>query len=81
VGARLLEVCIGGQTQMLWLKKKYKLCDIMGCTYNMNVYLGKARQNAMQITTHATMKSLAKKVEGVGQKTFHGQFLLLCRFI
>jgi hypothetical protein len=39
--------------------------------HNINVYVGKDRQNATQMTaTHAAVRSLTRRVEGVGYKLF-----------
>ena len=52
--------------------KIYKLCDSLGYTYDMSVYLGKQRQNATaQITaTHGTVLQVIRRVEGLGHKIF-----------
>jgi len=52
--------------------KIYKLCDSLGYTYDMSVYLGKQRQNATaQITaTHGTVLQVIRRVEGMGHKIF-----------
>src|SRR5215469_13994250 len=52
--------------------KIYKLCDSLGYTYDMSVYLGKQRQHATtQITgTHGTVLQLIRRVEGLGHKIF-----------
>jgi len=52
--------------------KIYKLCDSLGYTYDMSVYLGKQRQNATaQITaTHRTVLQVIQRVEGLGHKIF-----------
>jgi hypothetical protein len=48
------------------------------CACYINVYLGKDRQNVTQTmtATHVAVRSLTRRVEGVGHK---GQFLLLYR--
>ena len=52
--------------------KIYKLCDSVGYTYDMSVYLGKQRQHATaQITaTHRTVLQLIRRFEGLGHKIF-----------
>jgi hypothetical protein len=52
--------------------KIYKLCDSLGYTYDMSVYLGKQKQLATeQITaTHGIVLQLVRRVEGVGHKLF-----------
>jgi hypothetical protein len=52
--------------------KIYKLCDSLGYTYDMSVYLGKQRQHATaQITaTHGTVLRVIRRVEGLGHKVF-----------
>ncbi|PSN52550.1 PiggyBac transposable element-derived protein 4 [Blattella germanica] len=52
--------------------KLYKLCDKFGYTFNMNIYLGKQRNNAdTDITpTHGTVLELIHKIEGKGHKIF-----------
>jgi hypothetical protein len=47
-----------------------------GYTYDMNIYLGKDRQNTTQAmtATHATVKSLTRRVEGVGHKLYMNNF-------
>jgi hypothetical protein len=52
--------------------KIYKLCESLGHTYDMSVYLGKQRQNATtQITaTHGTVLQVIQRVEGLGHKIF-----------
>jgi hypothetical protein len=50
--------------------KIYKLCNISGYTYNMDVYLRKNRTRATadMTSTHATVRYLTRKVEGRGHK-------------
>jgi hypothetical protein len=45
-------------------------------TYNVRVYSGKARQNAMQMmtATRVTVRSLTRRVEGVGHKLYVDNF-------
>jgi len=52
--------------------KIYKLCDSLGYTYDMSVYLGEQRQNATaQITaTHGTVLQVIRRVEELGHKIF-----------
>ena len=52
--------------------KIYKLCDSVGYTYDMSVYLGKHRQHATaEITaTHGTVLQVIRRVEGLGHKVF-----------
>jgi hypothetical protein len=46
-----------------------------GYTYDMRIYLGKGRQNATQMTTtYATVRSLTRRVEGVGHKLYMNIF-------
>jgi hypothetical protein len=55
--------------------RTYKLCDSVSYTY-MSVYLGKQRQHATaQITaTHRTVLQVIWRVEGMGHKTFMGNY-------
>jgi hypothetical protein len=50
----------------------YKLCDSLGHTYDMNVYLGKQRKNAAgDVTaTHGTVLQLVRRVENKGRKLY-----------
>lgn len=59
--------------------KIYKLCDSAGYTVDMTVYLGKDRQNAAKdiTATHATVKTLTRRVEGRGHKLMMDNFFLL----
>ena len=52
--------------------KIYKLCDSLGYTYDMSVYLGKQRQHTTaQITAmHGTVLQVIRRVEGLGHKIF-----------
>ncbi|PNF17185.1 hypothetical protein B7P43_G06584 [Cryptotermes secundus] len=56
--------------------KIFKLCDSAGYTYDMKVYLGKDRTRADQevTATHATVRDLCKRVEGVGHKLYMDNF-------
>ena len=50
----------------------YKLCDTLGYTYDMSIYLGKQRQHATaQVTaTHGAVLQVIRRVEGLGHKIF-----------
>src|SRR5215469_5043098 len=52
--------------------KIYKLCDALGYTYDMSVYLGKQRLLATQeiSATHGTVLELVRRVEGLGHKLY-----------
>jgi hypothetical protein len=52
--------------------KIYKLSDATGYTYDMRVYLGKDAHTATKemTATHATVRNLTRRVEGVGHKLF-----------
>jgi len=52
--------------------KIYKLCDSLGYTYDISVYLEKQRQHATaQITaTHGKVLQFFQRVEGLGYKIF-----------
>jgi len=52
--------------------KIYKLCDSLGYTYDISVYLGKHRQHATaEITaTHGTVLQVIRRVERLGHKVF-----------
>jgi hypothetical protein len=52
--------------------KIYKLCDSLGYTYDMSVYLGKQKQLATQkiTATHGTVLKLVRRVEGVCHKLY-----------
>jgi hypothetical protein len=52
--------------------KIYKLCDMTGYTYDMEVYLGKDRQRATtdMTATHATVKQMTRKIQGCGHKLY-----------
>ncbi|KAG8233829.1 hypothetical protein J437_LFUL008051 [Ladona fulva] len=56
--------------------KVYKLCDDRAYTYDMKVYLGKDRLNLAKETpaTQATVRSLTRRVEGVGHKLYMDNF-------
>jgi hypothetical protein len=52
--------------------KIYKLCNSVGYTYDISVYLGKQWQHATaQITaTHGTVLQVIRRVERLGHKIF-----------
>jgi hypothetical protein len=56
--------------------KIYKLSDATGYTYDMRVYLGKDANTATKemTATHATVRNLTRRVEGVGPKLFMDNF-------
>jgi hypothetical protein len=56
--------------------KIYKLCDECGYTYDMRVYLGKDSRSATDdmTATHATVRHLTCRVEGLGHKLFMDNF-------
>ena len=56
--------------------KIYKLCDEAGYTCVMRVYLGKDSQSATDgmTATHATVRQLTRRVEGLGHKLFMDNF-------
>jgi len=56
--------------------KIYKLCDESGYTYDMRVYLGKDSDSATDdmTATHATVRHLTSRVEGLGHKIFMDNF-------
>jgi len=56
--------------------KIYKLCDKAGYTCAMRVYLGKDSQSPTDdmTTTHATVRPLTRRVEGLGHKLFMDNF-------
>jgi len=56
--------------------KIYKLCDEAGYTCAMRVYLGEDSQSATDdmTTTHATVRHLTHRVEGIGHKLFMDNF-------
>ena len=56
--------------------KIYKLCDESGYTYDMKVYLGKDSRSATDdmTATHATVRHLTSRVEGLGHKLFMDNF-------
>jgi len=59
--------------------KIYKLCDSLGYTYDMNVYVGKQWQHATaQITAmHGTVQQVIRRVEGLGHKIFMDNYFTL----
>jgi hypothetical protein len=56
--------------------KIYKLSDATGYTYDMRVYLGKDAHTATKemTATHATVRHLTRRVEGVRHKMFMDNF-------
>jgi len=62
--------------------KIYKLCDESGYTYDMRVYLGTDSRSATDdmTATHATVRHLTSRVEGLGHKIFMDNFFSLPRF-
>jgi hypothetical protein len=56
--------------------KTYRLCDLTEYTYNMRIYLGKNKQNSTQMktVTHTTVRSLTRRVDGVGHKLYMDNF-------
>ena len=56
--------------------KIFKLCDLIGCTYDVKVYLGKDRQRTAQhvTVTHATVTELTRKIKGCGHKLYMDNF-------
>jgi len=52
--------------------KIYKLCDALGYTYDMSVYLGKQWLLATQemSATHGIVLELVRRVEGLGHKLY-----------
>jgi hypothetical protein len=71
----LLKECIPEKHKLFGLKL-YKLCDSMGYTYNMIMYLGKDRKCAptSMIATHATVTGLAVRIEHVGHRLYMDNF-------
>jgi hypothetical protein len=58
--------------------KIYKLCDECVYTYDMRVYLGKDSRSATDnmTATHATVRHLTCRAEGLGYKLFMDNFFL-----
>ena len=58
--------------------KIYKLCDESGYTYDMRVYLSKDAHSVTDdmTATHATLKHLTSRVEGLRHKIFMYNFFL-----
>jgi hypothetical protein len=52
--------------------KIYKLCDSLGYTYDMTVYLGKQRQLATEkiTSTHGIVLKLIRRIQGLGHKIY-----------
>jgi hypothetical protein len=58
--------------------KIYKLLDMTGYGCDMSIYLGKDRQNATQMITgtHVSVKTLTRRVNGVGLNFYMDNFSL-----
>jgi len=56
--------------------KIYKLCDESGYTYDMSAYLGKDSSSATDdmTATHATVRHLTCRIEGLRHKLFMDNF-------
>jgi len=56
--------------------KIYKLCDKSGYTYDMRVYFSRDSDSATddKTATHATVRHLTSRVEGLGHKIFMDNF-------
>ena len=56
--------------------KIFKICDESGYTYDMRVYLGRDSHSATDnmTATHATVRHLTTRVEGLGHKIFMDNF-------
>jgi len=56
--------------------KIYKLCEESGYTYDMRVYLGRDSHSSTDdmAATHATVRHLTSRVQGVGHKIFMDNF-------
>ena len=63
--------------------KIYKLCDVSGYTYDMRVYLGRDSHSATDdmTATHASVRHLTSRVEGLGHKIFMDNFFSSPRFL
>ena len=61
--------------------KIYKLCDESWYTYDMRVYLGRDSHSTTDnmTATHATVRHLTSRVEGLGHKIFMDNFFSLLR--
>jgi hypothetical protein len=59
----------------------YKLCDKQGYTHNTRVYLGKDSRSATvdMTATHATLRHLTCRVEGLGHKTIYGHYFFMIK--
>jgi hypothetical protein len=59
--------------------KIYKLCDKSGYTYDMKVYLDKDSRSATDemTATHATVRHLTRRVEGLGHKLYMDNFFFI----
>jgi len=60
---------------MFW-HQNLQLCDESGYTYDMKVYLGRDSHSATDnmTATHATVRQLTCRVEGLGHKIFMDNF-------
>jgi hypothetical protein len=60
----------------------YKLCDSLGYTYEMKVYLGKQREDgASDVTaTHGTILQLVRSVQNKGHKLMGNYFSVTVLF-
>jgi len=60
--------------------KIYKLCDESGYMYDMRAYLGRDSHSTTDdmTATHATVRHLTHRVEGLGQNIY-GQFLFIAK--
>jgi len=58
--------------------KIYKMCDALGYTYDMSVYLGKQQLLATQemSATHGAVLELVRRVEGLGHKVYMDGYFL-----
>ena len=59
--------------------KIYKLCDESEYTYDMSVYLGRDSHSTTDnmTATHATVRHLTSRVQGLGHKIFMDNFFRL----
>jgi hypothetical protein len=57
----------------------YKLCDMSGCTYDTDIYLGKDRTDvtADMTVAHTTVKQLTEDIKGHEHKLYMGCFFFL----
>jgi hypothetical protein len=63
--------------------KIYKLCDSLGYSYNMTVYLGKDRKLATptMTATHVTVTGLTGRIENLGHKLYMDSFFSLHKYL